>query len=133
MLADLSLTEPAGSFTLTYVEVASLPRQAFLNLLQEHGETCPALVKKVRWFVCWLAFQRALMQEAHQRLGRLSSVEPLALQDQDKFPMPSPMVEVNSIAPTSQPRAVSPIVSSPAGMPDSTTATSRLQTERSIA
>jgi len=68
LLSDPRLIDPADSFCLTYVEVAALTRQAFLDLLQRHQGSCPELAARVRWFVRWLAFQRAVWVEVRRRM-----------------------------------------------------------------
>jgi len=67
VLSDLNLIEPTESFCLTYTEVATLQRGAFLGLLVTHQQECPEIAKHVRWYICWMAFQRALLVEAHHR------------------------------------------------------------------
>lgn len=67
LLCDLQLIESTQAFALTYVELASLQRQAFLDLLEKHRGTHPELAEQVRRCTCWLALQRALLAEAHRR------------------------------------------------------------------
>merc|ERR1719384_437198 len=75
VLSDPTLIEGAQAFALTYVELASLSRLAFFELLDKHKEACPELSKTVRSFTCWLAFQRALLAEASRRKHRLQRGE----------------------------------------------------------
>jgi len=70
VLSTLGLLEPCECWALTYAEVMSLQRNRFFQLVEEHDSACPGLKQKVRWFVCWLATQRAILQEAKKRQHR---------------------------------------------------------------
>uniref|UniRef100_A0A7S2P568 Cyclic nucleotide-binding domain-containing protein n=1 Tax=Zooxanthella nutricula TaxID=1333877 RepID=A0A7S2P568_9DINO len=67
LLSTRELLEPFECLALTYVEVMSLPRGKFFELVEEHKDRCPGLARKVRWFCCWLGAQRAILQEARRR------------------------------------------------------------------
>merc|ERR1719384_1007506 len=75
VLSDPTLIEAAQAFALTYVELASLSRNSFFELLAKHKEACPEIAQTVRRFTCWLAFQRALLAEANRRIVRLEQEE----------------------------------------------------------
>uniref|UniRef100_A0A7S2K5J3 Ion transport domain-containing protein n=1 Tax=Zooxanthella nutricula TaxID=1333877 RepID=A0A7S2K5J3_9DINO len=72
VLSDIKLLEPSDSLALTYVEVLSINRDNFLHLVEVHNISCPGLKAKVRWFCCWLAFQRALIYESKRRRRELT-------------------------------------------------------------
>jgi len=76
VLSNLGLLEPFQCWALTYVEVMTLQRERFFQLVEEHDNTCPGLKRKVRWFVCWLATQRAVLREAkhRRRMARTSGL-----------------------------------------------------------
>merc|ERR1712045_226084 len=67
ILLDTDLIEPSESFALTYVELTTISREAFFQLVIKYKTQCPQLVKSVRRYCCWLAVQRALLKEAKRR------------------------------------------------------------------
>jgi len=71
VLSDSWLVEPPECFSLTYVELMSLGRETFMQLVEKHKSTCPELKRRVRRFCCWLAFQRALLHGAKLRRQKL--------------------------------------------------------------
>uniref|UniRef100_A0A7S2K4A9 Ion transport domain-containing protein n=1 Tax=Zooxanthella nutricula TaxID=1333877 RepID=A0A7S2K4A9_9DINO len=80
LLSDLRLLEPFQSLALTYVEVMSLTREAFFELVESYTDRCPGLEQKVRWFCCWLAVQRGISLEAQRRrrlIARSKRIEEL--------------------------------------------------------
>jgi len=70
VLSDPDLIQPCDAFALTYVEVAALEREKFMDVLDTYRELCPDLAQHVRRFICWLAFQRAMKAEAYRRRKR---------------------------------------------------------------
>merc|ERR1719270_1442317 len=67
VLSDPTLIKTCKAFALTYIELATVSRHSFLDVLQKNRKTCPELVQHVRRFTIWLAFQRALLKEARRR------------------------------------------------------------------
>jgi len=84
VLSNPKLIESAGAFALTYIEVCSLQRKAFLDLLDKHRDACPELAQQVRRFICWLAFQRALLIEAYRRRESQGSCSSLGTETSSK-------------------------------------------------
>mmetsp|Transcript_38785 Transcript_38785/g.97481 ORF Transcript_38785/g.97481 Transcript_38785/m.97481 type:complete len:724 (-) Transcript_38785:32-2203(-) len=72
VLSDVDLVECPGAFALTYLELTTLTRSAFVQVVEQHGAACPKLKAQVRRFCCWVAFQRAMMREAKLRQERLA-------------------------------------------------------------
>jgi len=64
VLSDLALAEPHESQAVTYVELTTLSRGDFLALVERYSTKTMELKKMVRHYCCWLALQRAIMQEA---------------------------------------------------------------------
>eukprot|EP00419_Tripos_fusus_P001307 CAMPEP_0172696424 /NCGR_PEP_ID=MMETSP1074-20121228/28041_1 /TAXON_ID=2916 /ORGANISM="Ceratium fusus, Strain PA161109" /LENGTH=700 /DNA_ID=CAMNT_0013517173 /DNA_START=38 /DNA_END=2138 /DNA_ORIENTATION=- len=58
LLSDSSLASPIESSALTYVEIASLGRQNFLDVVEVHGRRLPELPRIVSYYIRWLALQR---------------------------------------------------------------------------
>jgi len=67
VLSDISLVQASQAFALTYVELTTLSRDCFLQLVESYKDACPELARRVRRFCGWLAFQRALLKEAKRR------------------------------------------------------------------
>lgn len=68
MLADTHLQDPPYARALKYVECLTLTREKFLHMVNWHGETCVALQKHLRWYICWTAFQHAFLKVARHRI-----------------------------------------------------------------
>merc|ERR1711920_706453 len=67
ILSDDHLIEKRETLALTYIEVTVLTREGFFDNLFKYRDQCQDLLKSVRRFCCWLAFQRALLKEAKRR------------------------------------------------------------------
>ncbi len=67
MLVDRSLHDPAEVRAITYSECLEMHRDAFMQIIEVHSESCPALKKHLRSYTMWLAFQRGLFKEARRR------------------------------------------------------------------
>merc|ERR1740123_1871285 len=60
LLANPALLEPVESLAMTYVEVTTVTRSDFFQLVEKHKVGCPDLKRHVRYSVRWLALQRAI-------------------------------------------------------------------------
>jgi len=69
VLSDRKLLEPVDSYALTYIELTTLRRKDFLDLVSQYSRSFPEIYKTVRRYCCWLAFQRAFMLEAKRRMA----------------------------------------------------------------
>merc|ERR1712008_309437 len=72
ILHDCSLAYLCEATTLTYVELASLSRQTFLDVVEEHAGRLPELPRLVRYHCCWLALQRSVRREVQRRKASMS-------------------------------------------------------------
>jgi len=72
VLTDINLLQPMRAFSFTYVEVTTLQRQDFMDIVDSNDTTCPGLKKRIRHYCCWLAFQRAFLREAKRRMRGVS-------------------------------------------------------------
>lgn len=70
LLSKRKLIEPFASIALTYVELTSLQRDVFFELVESRTGSCPELKQKVRKYCGWLAFQRAIRLEARRRMRK---------------------------------------------------------------
>jgi len=70
LLQDSTLAFPYESVALTYVELTTLSRQDFMEVVQAHSSRTPKLQKMVRYYCRWLAFQRAILKEAKTLLQK---------------------------------------------------------------
>lgn len=70
LLADSSLQEPPEVRGLTYTENLILHRDLLFQLMDKHDLQCAGLRNHVRWWVNWLALQRAILREAGRRNRR---------------------------------------------------------------
>lgn len=67
VLSDQSLLDPWESMALTYVELTTLTRAAFFEVVVKYRVQCKAVMMKVRYLCCWFALQRTLWKEAKKR------------------------------------------------------------------
>jgi len=65
--ASNHLIEPAKTFALTYMELQVLEKVNFSLMLEKHKMVAPHVQLIMRHFTIWLAFQRAVLREAHTR------------------------------------------------------------------
>jgi len=65
--ASNDLIEPRKSFALTYMELQVLEKANFNLMLEKHKVVAPSVRRILRRFTIWLAFQRAILKEAHIR------------------------------------------------------------------
>lgn len=75
VLSDCDLIDKSQCLALTYVELTVLTRDVFFRVADGHRKSCPEAAKRIRRFCCWLAFQRALLQEAKKRRKRRKYLE----------------------------------------------------------
>merc|ERR1711920_965427 len=83
LLANPVLLEPVDSLALTYVEVTTVSRGVFFELVEKHKVGCPELKRRVRWFVRWLALQRAIkyLAKKHKRRRVRAATNAMAAPD----------------------------------------------------
>merc|ERR1711933_146474 len=61
LLANPALLEPIECFALTYVEMMTLRRADFFDLVEKHGVGCSQLKRHVRVFIRWTAAKRGMI------------------------------------------------------------------------
>lgn len=77
LLSDARLIDSAPAMAITYAELSILRREVFAGLVERHKGTCPEIEGRIRYFVRWLAFQRAILLEAaRRRSARRSTLSP---------------------------------------------------------
>jgi len=69
LLSDESSAFPYEATTLTYVELKSLSRNNFLDVMERYCTKIPELPSLVRYHCRWLAVQRGIRREVWRRLG----------------------------------------------------------------
>eukprot|EP00927_Polykrikos_kofoidii_P011961 TRINITY_DN15131_c0_g1_i1.p1 TRINITY_DN15131_c0_g1~~TRINITY_DN15131_c0_g1_i1.p1 ORF type:complete len:749 (-),score=118.50 TRINITY_DN15131_c0_g1_i1:32-2278(-) len=69
VLAETKYIDIARCFALTFVEVSSVDRTTFQEVVNAHIQTFPQLAKRVRRYAVKLAFQRAVLAEVERRRG----------------------------------------------------------------
>jgi potassium voltage-gated channel Eag-related subfamily H protein 7 len=69
LLLDESLAFPYEATTLTYVELKSLSRASFLEVMERYRTKLPELQSLIRYHCRWLAVQRGIRREVWKRLG----------------------------------------------------------------
>eukprot|EP00927_Polykrikos_kofoidii_P011962 TRINITY_DN15131_c0_g2_i1.p1 TRINITY_DN15131_c0_g2~~TRINITY_DN15131_c0_g2_i1.p1 ORF type:complete len:787 (-),score=132.84 TRINITY_DN15131_c0_g2_i1:32-2392(-) len=69
VLAQTKYIDMSRCFALTFVEVSSIDREAFQEVVNAHIHTFPQLAKRVRRYAVKLAFRRAVLAEVEWRRG----------------------------------------------------------------
>ena len=85
VLSDTSLIRPIACYALTYVELLSLTRDDFMQIIQRRRFTCPELFRIVRRYCVRIAVYRGILAEARRRqLEKIKAEVPAAR----FFPLP---------------------------------------------
>ena len=67
VLSDSSLIRPVAGYALTYLELLSLTREDFMQVIQTRRITCPELFRLVRRYCVRIAVYRGILAEARRR------------------------------------------------------------------
>jgi len=67
VLSDTSLIRPVAGYALTYLELLSLTREDFMQVIQTRRITCPELFRLVRRYCVRIAVYRGILAEARRR------------------------------------------------------------------
>ena len=67
VLSDTSLIRPVACYALTYLELLSLTREDFMQIIQRRRFTCPELFRIVRRYCVCIAVYRGILAEARRR------------------------------------------------------------------
>jgi len=67
VLSDPKLLRPVSGYALTYLEVLSLSREDFMQVIQRRRRSCPQLFSVVRRYLVRLAAYRGILLEAKRR------------------------------------------------------------------
>lgn len=78
VLSDTSLVRPVSGYALTYLEILSLTRTDFVQVIQRRRPSCPELYRVVRRYCVRLAVYRGILQEAKRRMQRTPVPSPPA-------------------------------------------------------
>ena len=66
VLSDTTLIRPVACYALTYVELFSLTREDFMQIIQRRRFTCPELYRVVRRYCVCIAVYRGILAEARR-------------------------------------------------------------------
>ena len=94
VLSDTSLIRPVACYALTYLELFSLTREDFMQIIQRRRFTCPELFRIVRRYCVCIAVYRGILAEARRRQLDLIQAEVERVKAEEKAQAGSRVREV---------------------------------------